>query len=119
MSRVQDGKNYIIMNVKTKTVIDLAHGRSENGTAVTGYELLIKDHSPNQPNQIWKAKLAHSDGPNQWYLFINQKSGTALDLDRGRGTNGNKIQGWRATAANTNQQWLVSRVRRSHVPCYQ
>lgn len=61
MSTVQDGKSYIIMNVGTSTVFDLAKGDPGNGTKIQGYELLVKYYDENTNHQVWTAHLQDKD----------------------------------------------------------
>ncbi|KAG8526772.1 uncharacterized protein KY384_008201 [Bacidia gigantensis] len=119
MSAVQDGKQYIIMNVGTSTVFDLAKGDPSNGTLIQGWELLVKEYNENTDHQVWYAHFQFHDTIGDWYSFTNRGTGTAIDS--GGLVNENKqLHAWVDQGkGNENQQWLLSPIAQAGVKLYQ
>ena len=119
MSAVQDGKQYMIVNIASLTAVDLLGGSPKNGTPLNGYGLKVKYDPPNVYNQLWYAHHQFTDGNGDWYSFTNSKAGTAID-GGGLGNEGKPIicytdQG----AGNMNQQWLLKPIPDVGVKQYQ
>ena len=117
MAEIHDGKTYIIMNVASGTVIDLANGDGANGIPIKGYQILVKD-GKNLPHQVWKAKLEVSDNTGEWYSFRNYGTGTAIDSGGINGEN-NQTVCWEYQPSNPNQQWQLVRAPNVMIPEYQ
>ncbi|KAL9045141.1 MAG: hypothetical protein Q9214_001777 [Letrouitia sp. 1 TL-2023] len=119
MSIVQDGKQYIIMNVGTSTVFDLNNGDPENGTKIQGYELLVKQYNENTNHQVWYAHFQFHDSTGDWYSFTNRGTGTAIDSG-GVSNEDKQIWAWTDQGrGNTNQQWLLWPIPQAGVKLYQ
>ena len=119
MSAVQDGKQYMILNIASLTAVDLYEGSSKNETFLNGFRLKVKYDPPNVYNQLWYAHHQFTDSNGDWYSFTNSKAGTAIDSG-GVQNEGKQIfcytdQG----AGNTNQQWLLRPIPDVGVKQYQ
>ena len=104
MSALKDGDSYILINARSRTVLDLSGGKPDNGVPVVGWS---QHMNPGGLNQVWKVKFTEKDDHNwQWCKLINQQSGTILDLSDGKPENGTKVQGWK-DSNSPNSQWLI------------
>lgn len=86
---------YVVMNVASRTVLDLSNGDPSGGTHVTGWDPAFNGATANQVWQFESEGLA-------WRLR-NRESGTYMDLQRGNG-NGDQIVGQQREDSDT-QLW--------------
>jgi len=86
---------YLFVNKASRTILDLAGGRSEAGTPVQGHE---------RRNQWFATRwaLQHRDEAGAW-IVTNLMSATFLDIRDGRTANGSPVAGW----PDANQRWLI------------
>ena len=119
MSAVQDGKQYMIINIASLTAVDLDGGSSKPLTLIYGSGLKVKYDPANVYNQLWYAHYHFTDSNGDWYSFTNSKAGTAIDSG-GLPNEGKQIFGYTDQGAgNTNQQWLLRPIPDVGVKQYQ
>ena len=119
MSAVQNGKQYIIMNVGTSTVVDLAEGSAANHTLIHGWELAVKAFDKTTDNQVWIAHLRSDDNEEGWFSFTNRGTGTAIDCGGVINENEPNIWAFEEQPENPNQQWLPYPIDKAGVKVYQ
>lgn len=100
-SRIENNAYYVIMNVTSRTVIDL-DGFTDDGTRIRGRDFDFYSNFSASDSQIWQFQ---QDG-NAWRI-VNLASGTCMDLDNGDSSGGTKIQGW-SQSDTDNQRWYIS-----------
>ncbi|KAI0420650.1 hypothetical protein EKO27_g5833 [Xylaria grammica] len=93
---------YKLINVQSKTCIDLTNGDASNGNPIIG-----QVNQANNPNQLWR--LVSADLSGRVVMIQNIGTGTYIDLAGGSSVNSTKIQGWAGTVQekNPNQLWRV------------
>ncbi|KAF9873779.1 hypothetical protein CkaCkLH20_08889 [Colletotrichum karsti] len=84
-STIADGQIYAVMNIASKTVLDLDDGKGGNNVNVSGWDPAFPTAAQNR---LWKFER-HGDF---WKLF-NYKSGTALTMQNGASGNGTPVVG--------------------------
>ncbi|KAL9085040.1 MAG: hypothetical protein Q9165_007781 [Trypethelium subeluteriae] len=115
MSFVKDGDSFLFVNARSRTAMDLAGGKSDNGTPVIGFDLKV---NPVDDNQVWKVKFTEKDDNNyQWCKLKNRASGTILDLRNGKAVDRTPVQGW-ADQDSHNSQWHFKLVPNRKTPVY-
>ncbi|KAK5636637.1 hypothetical protein RRF57_012349 [Xylaria bambusicola] len=94
-----------LINVATKTVVDLAFGGANNGNPIIGQE-----NQANNNNQLWH--LVSADPLGRVVMIQNIGTGTYIDLFNGSSANLTKITGWAGSIQdkNPNQLWRILRM---------
>lgn len=100
-SEVSNGGLYTIMNISSRTVMDMVGGSRTNNMPVLGQDPRFwkKDQS-----QIWRFEMH-----DKYWKVINLKSGTALTLRNGNTDNGTLIVGSDITESDR-QLWDLKRL---------
>ncbi|KAI0206634.1 ricin B lectin domain-containing protein [Astrocystis sublimbata] len=95
-----------IRNVSSGTYMDLYCGRSENGTAITGW-----DNGGNSTNAHWYI-ISQEQSDDAVVLIQSAVAFTYVDLDGARPGNGTKVHAWQRGEGqgNPNHFWKMSAV---------
>ena len=101
---IHNNAMYVIINVGSRTALDLDDGDGGNGTKIQGWEPAWD--SGKIQNQIW----IFNDQGNGYYKLFNKAGGSCMDLDDGNRKNGTKIQGWGSINTN-NQLWKFEQMQ--------
>ena len=101
MSSLTEGE-YIIINARSKTALDLAAGNGNEGTPIIGWNMGI---NPGKDNQIWIVKI-EEEGKNgeKFCKLTNKASNTILTAA------GENIRGHAEWEDRESQKWLFKEV---------
>ena len=108
----QNGVYYMLMNVATKTVLDLQGGQKADLTPCIGYHAKFDNTEGVAGNQAWRVEfLGGPDGSGrQWCHLTNWATNTRLDMNQQNTANGTQVQGYTANATPA-QLWSFEPVR--------
>src|ERR1700712_3427628 len=101
-STLTDNGQYVIMNIGTRTVIDLAAGDPSNGAICQGFE---PEFINGNINQVWQLNIAFKDSSTTLYRMVNIRTGTCIELQSSSSENGVQLEAGAVADGKDTQLW--------------